>query len=45
VNMRENLSLVSHWGMKNRCDKICMCPEALWGKEVECSGSGWEFGN
>lgn len=45
VNLRQKLSLVSQWGMKNMCYKICMYPEALWGKEVDCNGSGWEYGN
>ena len=45
VKMREKLSLVSDWAMKNRCEKICMYPEALEGKEVHCNGSGWDFGD
>lgn len=35
-----NVILGVSLGMKNRCEKICMYPEALWGKEVDCNGSG-----
>jgi hypothetical protein len=45
VNVREKLSFVSYFGIKNKFKKICVCPEALWGREVDCDGSGWELGN
>jgi hypothetical protein len=45
VKFRETLPLVSYWGMKNWFEKICMCHEALWWREIDCDGSGWEFRN